>query len=39
MPIILATELGDKFLSLESDICTGVHILLVQPYIASIIIQ
>lgn len=36
MPIVLATELGDGFLGLESDVCTGVHVLLVQPYIPSV---
>ena len=37
MPIILPAELGDGFLGLESDICAGVHVLLVQPSIASFI--
>jgi hypothetical protein len=36
MPIVLATELGDRFLGLKGDVCTGVHVLLVQPYMPSV---
>ncbi len=32
MPIVLATELGDGILGLESNVSTRVHVLLVQPY-------
>jgi hypothetical protein len=31
MPIVLATEPSDEFLGLESNVRTGVHVLLVQP--------
>ena len=34
MPVILAAELCDEFLRLESDVRTGVHVLPVQPGIA-----